>query len=238
MTTPSGFQFKQFFIAHDRCAMKVNTDGILLGAIADVSHAAHILDLGTGTGLIAIMLAQRTACHTQILAVELEQHAFEQASQNTAHSPWANRIKVIRADVMQWASDKTFDLIVANPPYFEHSPISRTPERHLARTASQSHLDWLRQAQKQLSPDGKISFILPTDAAEKLIAQSKTCRLTCIETWRIYTRSGKAPKRMIVTFSPQPRMMTEKSLVIYDQHGNYTEAFKALTHPFYLNMTL
>lgn len=95
----TGFQFKQFFIAHDQCAMKVNTDAILLGAIANTDHAKTILDLGTGTALVALMLAQR-APSTQITALELDESAFQQASHNVAQSSWADRIDVLQTDVM------------------------------------------------------------------------------------------------------------------------------------------
>ncbi|WP_373777934.1 tRNA1(Val) (adenine(37)-N6)-methyltransferase [Glaesserella sp.] len=237
MTESKGFQFKQFFIAHDRCAMKVNTDGILLGAVADIVHAERILDLGTGTGLVSLMLAQRTAENVKIVAVELEHNAVEQATQNVVNSPWQNKIQVIQADVMQLNFSLKFDLIVANPPYFEHSLAARNQERSLARAVlSQSHLDWLQQAKSHLSPCGNITFILPKDAAEKLIAQSSSLDLCCSEIWRISSKAGNSPKRMIVTFSLRGQPCVEKQLDIYDSQGQYTEAFKRLTHTFYLKM--
>ncbi len=124
-----GFQFKQFFIRHDRCAMKVNTDGILLGAIAHIKDCQNILDLGIGSGLVALMLAQRTddCCH--ITALELEPNAYQQAVENAQNSAWANRISVLQGDVMQQAFEQKFDLIVSNPPYFADSLAARTTER-------------------------------------------------------------------------------------------------------------
>jgi tRNA1Val (adenine37-N6)-methyltransferase len=112
-----GFTFKQFFVAHDRCAMKVGTDGILLGAWAPVAGVKRILDIGTGSGLVALMLAQRTEEHVTIDAVELDAQAAEQASEN-GRIAWAARMKVECADVLAWAPEQTarYDLIVSNPP--------------------------------------------------------------------------------------------------------------------------
>lgn len=241
----AGFQFKQFFIAHDHCAMKVNTDGILLGAIADVSHAQRILDLGTGSGLIAIMLAQRTACNTKIIGVELEEKAFTQAQQNAKNSPWTERISILQADISQLNFTQPFDLIVSNPPYFEHSLASRNTQRDLARTATQSHLTWLANAKQWLTVTGKICFILPLESAEKLVKQAKSLELNCIEKWFIHTKAGKAPKRAIVTFSPVAPIVqqtvptddhtVQKSLEIYQANNEYSVEFKTLTQDFYLN---
>ena len=144
-----GFTFKQFFVAHDRCAMKVGTDGILLGAWAPVAGVKRILDIGTGSGLVALMLAQRTEEHVIIDAVELDAQAAEQASDNMAESPWAARMKVECADVLAWAPEQTarYDLIVSNPPYYEPGVECGTPEREQARyTGSLDHKALLTSA--------------------------------------------------------------------------------------------
>lgn len=236
MKKSSGFQFKQFFIAHDKCAMKVNTDGILLGAIADPTYAKNILDLGTGSGLVAIMLAQRTNANCHITALELEPSAYQQAVENAQNSAWAERICVQQGDVLKAEFKTQFDLIVSNPPYFVDSLTSPSDERTLARSATQSHLAWLTQAKKWLAPQGKITFILPTIEAEKLIAESETSGLFCSEIYQIITKIGQTPKRIIATFTQEPKIKIEKQLVIYNEHNQYTEEFIALTKDFYLNM--
>lgn len=236
MTKSQGFQFKQFFIAHDKCAMKVNTDGILLGAIADIRHKRQILDLGTGTGLVAIMLAQRTDENTRISALELEPNAYRQAVENCRNSAFSDRLQVYQGDVLDYHFHQKFDLIVSNPPYFSESLASRSYERDLARAATQSHLDWLLQAKKWLAEQGEISFILPFEAAEKLVEQSRTSGLFCTKICKIITKQGQAAKRMIVGFSAQNVPLEEQELVIYDADNQYTEAFKQLTKAFYLNM--
>lgn len=125
----NGFTFKQFFVAHDRCAMKVGTDGILLGAWAPVADVKRILDIGTGSGLLALMLAQRTDDNVPIDAVELDSGAAMQAQENVAHSPWPHRITVHTDDIQRWAPRQTvrFDLIISNPPYYEPGVECATP---------------------------------------------------------------------------------------------------------------
>lgn len=231
-----GFQFKQFFIAHDRCAMKVNTDGVLLGALADVANAQQILDLGTGSGLVAIMLAQRTIAPNpaQITALELEPQAAEQALMNVQRSPWAERLSVLERDVLLFCPEQRFDLIVANPPYFLNSLNAPNAERNLARHSGQAPQAWLAKAAQWLTPSGKICFILPTEIAVRLCEQAHTLNLHCIEQVDIHTKRGKAPKRIILTFSPIFAPMSMRSLTIYHEQNEYTEEFKHLTAAFYL----
>lgn len=232
----SGFQFKQFFIQHDQCAMKVNTDGILLGAIAHIKNVQQILELGTGSGLVAVMLAQRTSSNCQITALELEPNAYQQAVKNAENSAWAERIEVVQGDVMQHRFEHKFDLIVSNPPYFFDSLACRNEERDLARNfTAQTHFDWLKQAKKWLAENGRMTMILPTEAAEKLISQSLNIGLYCIEQWLVFTKVGKEPKRSIVSFSLQDDMCEQNELVIYDLNNHYTSEFKLLTQDFYLN---
>ena len=233
MKKSAPFQFKQFSIAHDKCAMKVNTDGILLGAIADISNVQRILDMGTGSGLVALMLAQRTEDRCQITALELEENAYQQAVENVKNSAWSARINVVHGDVMNAVFSEKFDLIVSNPPYFSQSLATRNPQRDLARTVVQSHLDWLNQAKEWLNETGKITFILPVDAGEKLIQETA---IHCISRWLISPKVNSLPKRMIVTFSPTFAPCQEEHLTIYQQDQQYSEAFKHFTREFYLNM--
>ena len=152
MHKSNGFQFQQFFVAHDRCAMKVNTDGILLGAIAVVHLVRSILVFCTCSGLVSLMLAQRSTADCQIIGVELDADAAMQARDNVRQSPWANRIEIVEQDVMQLALGYSFDLIVSNPPYFPHSLASRSQQRDLARSAVNPHIKWLAVANSCLSP--------------------------------------------------------------------------------------
>ncbi|MDP8100738.1 tRNA1(Val) (adenine(37)-N6)-methyltransferase [Phocoenobacter atlanticus] len=236
MTKSNGFQFKQFFIAHNKCAMKVNTDAILLGSIANISNISSILDIGTGTGLIAIMLAQRTAYTTcQITALEIEPNAFQQAVENIQQTVWKDRLSIKLCDFLDFQVTQKFDLIVSNPPYFEYSLASKSSERDLARATTQRHFVWLKHAKDLLSEEGKITFILPCDVAEKLIEEAKEINLYCIERWDIATKQGNPPKRMIVTFCKKFQQSDRLFLTIYDKNYQYTEQYKKITQLFYLN---
>lgn len=236
----SGFRFKQFYIHHHQCAMKVGTDGILLGAWASHTSCQRILDLGTGSGLIAIMLAQRYP-EADIIGVERDPLSAQQATANAQQSPWANRIHMVQQDVetfvQQWQkTQQQFDLIVANPPYFTKGIDCTSEARNLARYQQQSHFNWLQLAETCLHPNGKICFILPFDAANHLKIQAKHTALQCIEQCNIITKQGKAPSRMLLSFSTINLTQTEQTLVIYDENNQYTEAYKKLTKEFYLNL--
>ena len=231
----SSFTFKQFHINQQHCAMKVGTDGILLGAWADVSDCQRILDMGTGTGLVALMLAQRSHEHCQIEAVELDPLAAQQAEENFKASPWHNRLHLTHQDVQTYCQQTThqFDLIVANPPYFAQGIECKNDERALARYVQQSHLDWLNWAASCLSEKGKISFVLPYEAGKTLI---NSTALYCIKQTNVITKTGKAPQRMLLTFSREHLPQVKDSLVIYNENNQYTEEFIALTKAFYLKM--
>ena len=212
--------------------MKVGTDSILLGAWAETEGYQNILDMGSGTGLLALMLAQR-APHCLIHAVELDNAAAKQAQENIRNSPWANRIRLVQDDVGHFLknTEPHFDLIVANPPYFEQGVACKNEERELARYVKQSHVDWLTWAADRLSEQGKISFVLPYEAAKTLIKQTT---LYCVKQTDIITKIGKAPQRMLLTFAKQPQTCEQNELVIYNEKNQYTKEFIALTQDFYL----
>lgn len=229
----TSFTFKQFHINQQHCAMKVGTDGILLGAWADVAQIKNVLDMGCGTGLLALMLAQRSSPDCLISAVELDPAAAQQARENIAHSPWQERINLTQADVRDFlhTTAETFDLIVANPPYFAQGVECKNEERELARYTKQSHLDWLTWAAERLSETGKISFVLPYEAAKTL---EKLTALYCIKQTEIITKVGKSPQRMLITFSKQAQNLLCDQIVIYNEENRYTEEFIELTKDFYL----
>ena len=151
----AGFQFKQFSVRHDRCAMKVGTDSILLGAWANIDQVRSVLDMGCGSGLLALMIAQRLTQRLtesdsdyQITAIEIELNAAQQAKENAQQSPWAQRIRVVNRDLITFAANGQlrFDLIIANPPYFETGVDCRDDMRETARyiNTSSGHLQWLQ----------------------------------------------------------------------------------------------
>lgn len=161
------FKFKQFTVYQDRCAMKVGTDGTLLGAWTDVTKSRTILDIGTGTGLIALMLAQRSLT-TQITAIDIDIDSVMQAESNVALSPWCDRVKVFCSSLQDF-NGSGYDTIVSNPPYFVNSLKCPNGHRTLARhTASLSYKDLFDGVTRMLSDDGEFSVIIPFDCRDQM----------------------------------------------------------------------
>lgn len=234
-----GFTFKQFFVAHDRCAMKVGTDGILLGAWAPVAGVKRILDIGTGSGLQALMLAQRTEQHVTIDAVELDAQAAMQASENAAESPWADRIKVQCADVLVWEQEQTarYDLIVSNPPYYEAGVECGTPERAQARyTDSLDHRALLAAAANLISEEGFFCVVLPESTGNTFIEIAREIGWSLRLRTDIADTEGRMPHRVLLALSPKEGECFNDRMVIRGPDQRYSEDYTALTQPFYLFM--
>ncbi|WP_186371693.1 tRNA(1)(Val) (adenine(37)-N(6))-methyltransferase TrmN [Yersinia alsatica] len=233
-----GFTFKQFFVAHDRCAMKVGTDGVLLGAWAPVEKARKVLDIGCGSGLIALMIAQRSAPEVEIDGVELEPEAAQQASSNAAQSPWAERVHIYAQDIHQFAEchPHQYDLIVSNPPYFAPAVACRDEARDTARyTGSLTHDALLNCAEKLITKEGVFCVVLPHDLGEEL------ARLAVQQDWFVHCqvdirdRPGKPLHRMLLTLSRQPAETQYQHLDLRQSEGVYSPEFCALISEFYLN---
>ncbi|MGL4928608.1 MAG: tRNA1(Val) (adenine(37)-N6)-methyltransferase [Plesiomonas sp.] len=233
----NGFTFKQFFVAHDRCAMKVGTDGILLGAWSPINGAAKILDIGSGTGLIALMLAQRTPADTQITAVELDNTAAEQAQENIAASPWQHKIRLSNQSIQQFSQHNLlkFDLVVSNPPYFESGVACRDTARDAARyTDTLSHEVLLQSACRVLAPTGRVCLVLPFDVAEPICALAQNFGLFCYQAVAVFSREGKKAQRILLEFGFVRQDRQDKKLVINEKSGIYHCNYRDLTKDFYL----
>lgn len=230
------FKFKQFTVFHDRCAMKVGTDGSLLGAWAEVEHARQVLDIGTGTGLIALMAAQRS--RAQVTAVDIDADAAEQARENAARSPWKDRIAVERMDARQLPAswEKRFDAVVSNPPYFVEDVKSPSSARSLARhSGSLEFGTLLREAGRVLAGDGVFSVVLPASAGPDFTALALRERLYLSrQTW-VLPKPGASPKRVLLAFThTQPAATLTDELVIETAPRVYSPEFVRLLSPFYL----
>lgn len=231
------FRFRQFDVRHDRCAMKVGTDGVLLGAWADVADGRRILDIGTGTGLVALMAAQR-APSAEVTGVEIDEAAVCQARDNAARSPFARRIAVVRADIRQYTAPHSFDCILCNPPFFSEDTLPDNPSRALARHAALLGFEELLTAVvRLLSPQGRFTVILPFAACSHFTTLAFYRGLFLARQCSVRTVPRKAPKRVLLTFvrsSSGPVTTEAETLVLQNPDGSRSEAYTELTKAFYL----
>jgi tRNA1Val (adenine37-N6)-methyltransferase len=231
----SYFTFKQFTVNQDRCAMKVGTDGVLLGAWVYTTNETRILDIGTGTGLIALMLAQRTAA--EIYAVEIEKNAYEQALKNFQSSSWGNRIHAVYSSVQDYSvqQHEGFDLIVSNPPFFNNSLKTPEQERNMARHNDVLlPVELLAAVDLLLLPTGRFVVVLPYVDAALFIEDAALIHLYSNKRMIIRSFDQNKPHRLLMEFSRLSTTAEESELVIYNEIGSYTEEYKELTRAFYL----
>ena len=199
------FQFKQFTIRQQHCAMKVGTDGTLLGAWAQASAGlCRVLDVGTGTGLIALMMAQRYP-EARAIAIDIDEKAVFQAQENVSASPFADRIKVIEADVQTFEDSEKFDFIVCNPPFFEDSLVCPDPQRTEARhTVSLGYRQLMASAFRLLKDNGRFSVIIPADCRSRLESEAHLRGFFISRLCSVQTTPVKAPKRYMIEFAKHP----------------------------------
>ena len=233
------FHFKQFSIRQDKCAMKVGTDGVLLGAWVDVPLSTRLaLDVGTGSGLIALMIAQRSNGQAMIDAIDVDADACNQAFENVTKSPYKDRISVIRQSFFDYSSEKKYDLIISNPPYFKNVLPCPDEKRNTARNNDSLPLKQLiEHAVSMLSENGHIALILPALLSDELDFIIATHRLLIRRRTEIITVEGNKPKRLLVELTAsniQNPISEYKTLILETKDRKRTEQYKALTKEFYL----
>lgn len=231
-----GFTFKQFHICHERCAMKVGTDGTLLGAWATLPHEArHILDIGTGSGLIAIMAAQRHLS-ANISAIDIDDDCIVQARENIDACPWCDRIDLHHTPLQDFHPKHKFDVIVSNPPYFVDSLLSPDDKRSTARHTSTLSFDELTAGVvRLLAPNGTFALILPPAESKLFLtaARGKLYLTRCTELWST-PQSGVRRVLMELQTTPPDTIPTTDRLCIEDEAKNFSDEYRALTKDFYL----
>ncbi|MGQ2982859.1 tRNA1(Val) (adenine(37)-N6)-methyltransferase [Flavobacterium sp.] len=234
------FSFKQFNIQQDKCAMKVGTDGVLLGAWAPLEHNPFsVLDIGAGTGLIALMLAQRSHAE-QIDAVEIDDEAYEQCVDNFEDSPWGDRLFCYHAGLDEFMDEPEdeYDLIVSNPPFYTEDYTSGDEQRDKARfEASLPFEDLAEAASLLLSDIGIFAVIMPYKEEARFLAIAKENELYPVKITRIKGTPGSGTKRSLMAFSrAQGADIAIDELVIETARHVYTREYIALTQDFYLKM--
>ena len=237
------FRFKKFEVAQAGAAHPVGTDSVLLGAWADVSGAERVLDIGTGTGVVALMVAQRSAptpdpSPVGLLALEIHPPSAALARRNFAASPWADRLQVVETSVQDYAqmADYQFDLIVSNPPFFSERTLSPDPERRLGRhTATLPPGDLLEAAYRLLAPKGRFCVVLPALEGQRLCELAVPLGLYWTKITRVRSRPEKPVERWLIQFERDPYLFESAELLIYEQGEQYSEAFRELTTDFYLH---
>ncbi|MFC6997658.1 tRNA1(Val) (adenine(37)-N6)-methyltransferase [Rufibacter roseus] len=230
------FQFKQFLIKQDRCAMKVCTDSCVLGAYADVAGARRILDIGAGTGLLSLMAAQR-APEAQIEAVEIEPDAAAQAQENFLASPWANRLKLHRQSLQEFVlqAPGLFDSIISNPPFFQASLKSTDVAKNTAKhTGTLTFKEIVAFAQKFLKPNGKLHILLPPHEAKVFEQEANTAGFFTNQVLNIEATPNGKLLRAIHSYSRQASPLQTHWLPVREKDGSYTLPFQKLLQEFYL----
>lgn len=238
-STVKPFKFKQFTIHQDKCPMKVGTDGVLLGAWAAVEKDKRVLDIGTGSGVVAIMLGQRNE-QAIIHGVEVDADAYEQARQNMEKAPWSDRLKPIHSAIQDYARQYQgqYDHIVSNPPFFSGGTFSNNQDRNSVRhTIKLPHGDLLVAVRKLLAPGGKFSLILPLIEGLRFQELARTYKFYCNRITEVRPKADKNVERLLMEFGQVEKPLDKSTLIIQKEARNdWTEAYIALTGAFYLNM--
>lgn len=236
MAREKTFRFKQFEVVNDRTAMKVGTDGVLLGAWCNVHEVKSALDVGTGCGLIALMIAQRTS-DCIIDCIDIDHDAVEEALINIENSPWRERINSLVADFKQFKTKKKYDLIVSNPPFFSHGVEAPMEKRKIARqTVELSFEQLITTAIPLLTDSGNLCIITPADSQEEITTICESVGAYIQKRVTVFSKPAKAPIRCLWEISARESSTCSSELFIHDSDGKFTKQYVDICSPFYLKM--
>jgi len=215
--------------------MKVGTDAVLLGAWSDVQHARQILEIGTGSGVIALMLAQRSSPAAHIDAVEIEESDASQASENVRNSPWQKKISVHHKAIQDYRPAHAYDMIVSNPPFFSNGLLPPAQKRKTARhDGTLTHEALTHHALQLMTSNGKFCVILPYTEGISFREMALGKGLHCSRQLAFYSRREKPQERWLFEFILHRSATKNEKLVLYNQAGEWSHEYKALTKAFYL----
>jgi len=233
------FKFKEFTINQDQCAMKIGTDSVLLGAWASIdTKPFSILDIGAGTGVLSLMLAQR--CNAELIdAIEIDDNTYEQCVDNFEQSPWGDRLFCYHVSLEEFEEEieDDYDLIICNPPFYSENYKTKSEQRDLARFQDAMPFEYLlKSVSILLAPDGIFSLIIPFKEEEKIISLASKFLLTPSKILRVKGNPKAEIKRSLLEFSFHESILEIDELIIETERHQYTEAYKDLTKDFYLKM--
>ena len=245
------FRFKQFTVWHDRCAMKVGTDGVLLGAWCPLPNSAasnspqgvlypRILDIGTGSGLIALMIAQRLHLRGDqfsVLGIDIDRDAVEQSRINFQQSPWADSLTSQACRLQDMPAEQAFDLIVSNPPYFQDSLKNPNAQRATARhTDTLSYAELIAHSARLLQEDGILALVLPIEAEQEILTLAADHGLHPTHITYVHSKPGKPAKRLLIALSPisNNQYPIANTMYIESENAPRSDEYKELTKDFYL----
>ena len=235
MRTP--FRFKQFSVQDENSAMKVGTDAVLLGAWMNPTNKKSVLDIGTGSGIIALMMAQTS--DAKIEAIDVDYDSIQEAKMNFKNSPWSDNLVAIHSSLTNYVkqSKKKYDLILSNPPYFNKNLKSSSDRKNLSKhTLTLTHEELLSGVKNLISPDGTFVVIIPFDLMDSFKNIALIESLYCNKRLIIYPTPNKPANRIILEFSLNRAIqIKEDILTIRDESGNFTKQYKTLSQDFYLN---
>lgn len=235
MTT--NFDCKQFSVQQEKSAMKIGTDSILLGSWATGTNPSMVLDIGTGTGILALMMAQKFS-GSKTMAVEIDENPFEEAKLNFKNSPWSDRIEAVHSSIQDFAktSDDLYDLIICNPPFFSGGTLSENSERATVRhTVKLAHGDLLRTTRSLLSKEGVFCLITPLIEGLRFEEMAKTYNYNLREKVEVSSFRDQPAERLLLKFSKSECQEPQSSkLHIYEKVGEYSDEYKDLTKDYYL----
>lgn len=231
------FKFKQFSLFQKEAAMKIGTDGVLLGAWPEYSEPRNILDIGTGTGLVALMLSQRFA-KAEITAIEIDNNAALEAKQNFENSDWKNRLSILNIDLFEMESEIKYDMLVCNPPYFTTDLKSPNKKRAMARNGTFSTQSLMNKIRKFMHSKSEVSLIFPSDQLDVYDMEATKNGMIRSKTLFVKPNNEKPSNRILVTYSVQSEnnLVANEGYLIIEEGGRhkYSSQYKKLTSAFYL----
>jgi tRNA1Val (adenine37-N6)-methyltransferase len=231
----SYFAFKEFVVRQDKCAMKITSDSVLIGAWVDVGKAKNILDIGTGTGIIALMLAQRSSAN--IDAIDIDKRSCLQAKENFAASKWNKRLQVYNFSLQDFYPMKIYDIIVSNPPFFNCPPSHDQKKNAQARyTHKLSFTELVDNVCRLLAPKGSFYVILPIREGVCFTNEAEKRKLFLTHyTWVKTTSQKKFPKRILMRFGFFKKEIKGDNLLVIQNNNRYTREYKKLTRDYYIH---